>query len=162
TFYLLKWLFGELASLQAFHSQLVSISEVEDNAIVIGRMASGTTFTLQFTFTAESPWTERLEIYGTTGALIIDQIANPPAILYRGTEDFQGTPLADVPYDPVNWKYNSILAETKDFIQTVWDDGMPKVDPADAHYGLLMIEAAYESARNGQPITLESLTQSGE
>lgn len=155
TFYLLKWLFGELASLQAFHSQLVSVSEVEDNAIVIGRMTSGTTFTLQFTFTAESPWTERLEIYGTTGALIIDQIANPPGILYRGTEDFQGTPLTAVPYDPVHWKYNSILEETKDFIQTVWDGGVPKVDPADAHYGLLMIEAAYESARTGQPIAIE-------
>ncbi|MBE0689861.1 MAG: Gfo/Idh/MocA family oxidoreductase, partial [Anaerolineae bacterium] len=69
TFYLLKWLFGDLASLQAFHSQLVAGSEVEDNAIVIGQMANGAAFTVQFTFTAESPWTERLEIYGTTGAL---------------------------------------------------------------------------------------------
>lgn len=162
TFYLLKWLFGELASLQAFHSQLVPASEVEDNAIVIGRMASGATFTLQFTFTAESPWTERLEIYGTTGALIIDQIANPPAIVYRGTEDFYGTPLAGVPYDPVHWKYNSILEETKDFIQTVWDSGVPKVDPADAHYGLLMIEKTYESARSGQPIAFAELAKSGE
>ncbi|MCA9906878.1 MAG: hypothetical protein KC547_23645, partial [Anaerolineae bacterium] len=91
-----------------------------------------------------------------------DQIANPPAILYRGTEDFHGTPLASVPYDPVHWKYNSILEETKDFIQTVWDGGVPKVDPADAHYGLLMIEQAYASARTGQPVAFADLAKSGE
>lgn len=149
TFYLLKWLFGEIAHLQAFHSQMIRVSEVEDNAIVIGKMASGPEFVSQFTFTAESPWTERLEIYGTTGAVIIDQIANPPAVLYRGTNDYGGTPLACVPYDPEGWKLHSIFEETKDFIQTVWDGDVPKVNPVDAHYALLVIEKAYESARTG-------------
>lgn len=154
TFYLIKWLFGEVAHLNAFHSQLVSVSEVEDNALVIGQLSSGAGFMTQFTFTAESPWTERLEIYGTTGALIIDQIANPPAKLYRGTGDYYGTPLDSVPFDPVNWKYKSIYEETRDFIRTVWEDGTPKVDPVDAHYSLLVIEKAYESARTGKRISM--------
>lgn len=154
TFYLIKWLFGEVAQLNAFHSQLVSASEVEDNALVVGRLSSGAGFMTQFTFTAESPWTERLEIYGTTGALIIDQIANPPAILYRGTGDYYGTPLDGVPFDPVNWKYKSIYEETRDFIRTVWEGGTPKVDPVDAHYSLLVIEKAYESARTGKQISM--------
>lgn len=154
TFYLIKWLFGEVERLNAFHSQLVASSEVEDNALVVGTLASGAGFMTQFTFTAEAPWTERLEIYGTTGALIIDQIANPPALLYRGTGDFHGTPLTNVPYDPVNWKYNSIREETKDFIRTVWADEMPKVDPVDAHYSLLVIAKAYESARTGQSVSM--------
>lgn len=153
TFYLLKWLFGEISYLQAFHSQMVAESEVEDNAVVLGKLACGAEFISQFTFTAESPWTERLEIYGTTGAVIIDQIANPPAILYRGTTDYQGTPVMNVPYEPERWKLNSIFEETKDFIQVVWDDGIPKVDPVDAHYALLMIGKAYESARIGKRVS---------
>jgi predicted dehydrogenase len=160
TFYLLKWLFGEIEELQAFASQKIASSEVEDNALIMGRLANGADFTLQFSFTALVPWTERLEVYGSKAALIVDQIARPPAILYHGTEDFDGIPLEAVPYDPVQWKYRSIVEEVKDFIQTVWTDGVPKVDPLDAHYGLLAIRAAYESAARGtrvpvpRPVTL--------
>ncbi|NWF68331.1 MAG: Gfo/Idh/MocA family oxidoreductase [Chloroflexi bacterium] len=154
SFYLLKWLFGEIAELQAFQSKMVSVSEVEDNALILGRMTSGAGFTLQLNFTAECPWTERLEIYGTTGALIIDQIANPPALLYRGVNDFHGTPLP-VPYNPMKWKTHSIFEETRDFIQTVWAGGTPKVDPADAHYCIVAVEKAYESARSGQRVRMK-------
>ena len=154
TFYLLKWLFGEIESLQAFASQRVAASEVEDGALIVGRMTSGAEFTLQFSFTALIPWTERLEIYGSKAALIIDQIARPPAVLYTGSEDFHGTPLEAVPYDPAGWKHKSIVAEVKDFLQTVWDGGTPKVDPGDAHYGLLAIRAAYQSAQSGSRVVL--------
>ncbi len=154
TFYLLKWLFGDVLYLQAFHSQMIDASEVEDNAVVLGKLANGAEFLSQFTFTAESPWTERLEIYGTTGAIIIDHIANPVAILFRGTNDYAGTPLP-VPYDPQGWKLNSIVEETKSFIQVVWDGSIPKVDPVDAHYALLVIEKAYESAQTNQRVSLK-------
>lgn len=149
TFYLLRWLFGDVTELQAFHSRAVSASEVEDNALVLGRLANGAEFVSQFTFTAEAPWTERLEIYGTHAALIIDQLCNPPALLYYGTGDYGGRTLA-VPYDIVNWKYRSIVTEVKDFIRVVWHGGTPAVDPMDAYYGLLLIEKAYQSAAAGQ------------
>ena len=154
TFYLLKWWFGEIAELQAFQTKKIAASEVEDNAIVLGRMKSGTDFVLQFSFTAEAPWTERLEIYGTTGSLIIDQIANPPALLYRGETDFHGTPLP-VRYNPIHWKTDSIYDETRDFIQTVWDGGTPKVDPVDAHYCIVTVEKAYESIMSGQRVSMK-------
>lgn len=152
TFYLLKWLFGEIDELQAFASKKVAVSEVEDNALIMGRMASGADFTLQFSFTALIPWTERLEIYGSKAAILIDQVVRPPAILYKNSEDFDGAPLSAVPYDPARWKYNSIVEEVKDFLHTVWVGGVPKVDPLDAHYGLLAIRAAYESAESGQRV----------
>lgn len=157
TFYLLKWLFGGVNELQAFATQTIGTSEVEDNALVRGRLVGGIDFVSQFSFTSESPWTERLEIYGTTGALIIDQIVDPPAKLYRGEHDYYGTPLESVPFAPDKWKLNSIYEETRDFIQTVWDDGTPKVDPVDAHYALLVIRKAYESTRSGgQRLSMKS------
>ncbi len=154
TFYLLKWLFGEIENVQAFQSRRATASEVEDNGLVVGRMASGAEFYAQFSFTALIPWTERLEIYGSKAAVIIDQICNPPAILYRGTEDYHGEPLSSVPYDPIYWKYCSILHETKDFITTVWENKTPKVDPMDAYYGLRVIEKVYQSVAEGKRITL--------
>lgn len=154
SFYLLKWLFGEIDSFQAFESKAVPVSEVEDNALITGQLKNGAQFTTQFSFTAESPWTERLEIYGTKAAILVDQIANPPAILFHGVEDFSGLPLKAVPYDPVKWKYRSIVEEVKDFIRVVYDGGIPKVDPMDAYYGLLAIEKAYESARTAQRVHL--------
>src|SRR5512146_1198881 len=66
SFYLLKWLFGEVKGLSAFTSQLYQVgSEVEDNADVRGRLANGADFLCSFTFTAEIPHSERLEVYGT-------------------------------------------------------------------------------------------------
>jgi predicted dehydrogenase len=94
TFYLLKWLFGEIQELVAFTSQLYHLdSEVEDDADVRGRLASGAEFLSSFSFTAEVPHSERLEIYGTTGSLIVDQLANPTVKFYAEPVDFDGSPI---------------------------------------------------------------------
>jgi len=54
----------------------------------------------------------------------------------------------------VRWKYDSIVAEVKDFLQTVWNGSTPKVDPVDAHYGLLAIRAAYQSVESGSRVAV--------
>jgi predicted dehydrogenase len=154
TFYLLKWLFGGIANLQAFASKLVPESEVEDNALVFGTLANGALFTSQFSFTVQAPWTERLEINGEQASIIVDQIANPAAILFKGTYDYFGSPLQDVPYDPEKWKFNSIVDEVKGFVDAVYNNQVPKVDPADANYAVYAVEKAYESVRLGRPVSL--------
>src|SRR5439155_7360377 len=83
SFYLLKWLFGEIESVRAFKNKLVEVSEVEDNAVVAGRMKSGAMFTTEYSFTAEIPWGERLEIYGSEGSLIVDQLYDLLVINFR-------------------------------------------------------------------------------
>jgi predicted dehydrogenase len=149
TFYLLKWLFGEIQELVAFTSQIYQTgSEVEDNADVRGRLANGAHFLCSFSFTTEIPHSERLEVYGTRGALIIDQLANPPAKLYVDPTDFDGSPIAGVDYDPLGWHYASIVEGVKDFVQGIWQDRPPTVDPMDCCYAVRVIEKAYESARN--------------
>jgi predicted dehydrogenase len=153
SFYLLRWLFGGVASMQAFETKLIEQSEVEDNALVTGRLANGSLFTSQFSFTVEAPWTERLEINGFDGALIIDQIAKPVGIQFKGTLDFEGRPL-EIPYNPENWKFDSIVAEVEGFIDAVWDDLPPAVDPADANYAVFCVEKAYESINLGKELSL--------
>jgi len=150
TFYLLKWLFGEVSELRAFTSQLYRVgSEVEDNADVRGKLACGADFLSSFTFTAEIPHSERLEIYGTSGSLIVDQLANPPVKYFSGPTDFDGSPVEGADYDPLGWHYFSIVAEVKDFVQALIENRKPMVDPLDCCYTIRVIEKAYESARHG-------------
>jgi UDP-N-acetyl-2-amino-2-deoxyglucuronate dehydrogenase len=150
TFYLLKWLFGEFKDLTAFTSQIYAVSsEVEDNAEVLGHLANGAKFSCCFSFTTEIPHSERLEVYGTNGALIVDQLANPPAKFYADPTDFDGTPLEGVEYDPMGWQFFSVVEEVKDFIGAVWENRSPTVDPTDCCYAIHIIEKAYESSRKG-------------
>jgi len=150
TFYLLKWLFGEVKELTAFTSRIYKVdSEVEDNADVRGRLVSGADFLCSFSFTVEIPHSERLEVYGTHGALIVDQLANPPVKFYAEPTDFDGTPVEGPEYDPMGWHYFSIVEGVKDFVRTVSEDRPPTVDPLDCCYAVQVIEKAYESVRDG-------------
>lgn len=149
SFYLLKWLFGEFATVQAFQAKLVSESEVEDHAVVAGTLKNGALFTTEYTFTAEIPWSERCEIYCGKGSLIIDQLCNPPALHYRGGQDFQGEALAGVQYDPRGWKGTSIAEGVKDFVGAIREHRPPAVNPLDGAYTLTVVERAYESVAQG-------------
>jgi predicted dehydrogenase len=156
SFFLLKWLFGEIASVQANSAKLIEASEVEDHALVAGRLKSGAIFSTEYTFTAEIPWGERLEVYGSAGSVIVDQIANPPAMLFRGKADTTGTPLEKVPYDPTGWKASSIANGVRDFIEALRDGRPPRVDPLDGYYTVVVAEKAYESiARFGKAVQIE-------
>ncbi len=150
TFYLLKWLFGEVKELVAFTSQIYRVgSEVEDNADVRGKLASGADFLCSFSFTVEVPHSERLEVYGTHGALIVDQLANPPVKFYAEPTDFDGSPVEGPEYDPMGWHYFSIVEEVKDFVHCVGEGRPPAVDPLDCCYAVKVIEKAYESVQKG-------------
>jgi UDP-N-acetyl-2-amino-2-deoxyglucuronate dehydrogenase len=157
TFYLLKWLFGGIEEIAAWTSQIYQVgSQVEDNADVRGRLANGAQFIGSFSFTAEIPHSERLEVYGTRGSLIIDQLVDPPAKLYADATDLDGTPVKGVEYDPLGWHYLSVVAEVQDFVDAISEDRPPAVDPLDCCYAVHVADQAYASARSGnRPVRVE-------
>jgi predicted dehydrogenase len=145
TFYLLKWLFGNIRELRAYANQLIPGSEVEDNAVIVGRMENGAQFNIEFSFTAQAPWTERLEVYGSKGSVVIDQIMNPPTMVFTDPEDYQPHQLPGVLYNPKQWKTESIARGVKGFIEAVLDDKPVPVDPMDAYYAIVACDHAYKS-----------------
>ncbi|MHB8590277.1 MAG: Gfo/Idh/MocA family protein [Candidatus Dormibacteraceae bacterium] len=149
SFYLLKWLFGELEFVHAFANKLMTESEVEDHAVVSGRLKNGAIFSTEYTFTAAIPWGERLEVYGSQGTLIVDQFAPVPAVYYSGDHDYGGHPLESVQRDPAGWKEKSVAASVKDFFEAVRDGRPTTVDAGDGAYALHVIERAYESVSRG-------------
>jgi UDP-N-acetyl-2-amino-2-deoxyglucuronate dehydrogenase len=153
SFYLLKWLFGDVKEVCAFTSRLYPFnSEVEDNADVRGKLACGADFLSSFTFTAEIPHSERLEVYGTSSSLIIDQLANPPVKFFAEPVDYDGSPVEGPEYDPMGWHFFSIVEEVKDFVRGLVEGRPPLVDPLDCCYAIKVIEKAYESVRKGNTL----------
>ena len=151
-FYLFKWLFGGVRDVQGFASKIVPEGEMEDNGLILGHLANGADFQLNTSCTMEIPWTERVEIYGSRAGLIIDQLVDPVVRYYQGSGDIDGTIVADVPFDPFAWKFNSMIAEIKDFVTAVIEDRPPLIDPEDALYALKAAEAVYKSIELKQPV----------
>ncbi|RBQ15597.1 hypothetical protein DP939_35075 [Spongiactinospora rosea] len=154
SFYLLKWMFGEIASLRALSEQLVGVSQVEDWSVVCGRMRSGALFSVESTFTSGGPWNERLEVHGTKGLIVVDQHQNPPAMIFRGKRDHAGSPLPGTAYAPNTWKYESIAAGIESFAHSIANGEPTAVAPEDGAYAVRVIERAYESVATGRPVPL--------
>lgn len=154
SFYLLAWLFAGVGELAAAAQRLVPDSEVEDNAVVFGTLRCGAPFVTECTFTAEIPWNERLEIYGSKSSVIVDQLTDPVVRLFAGSTDFAGRALGGVSYDPRRWKQASISAGVEDFVSAVEDRRPPKVSIDQAIDSIITAEAAYRSLVIGTPLRL--------
>jgi UDP-N-acetylglucosamine 3-dehydrogenase len=149
SFYLLKWLFGDIARVQAIANKVVEVSEVEDNGVVAGQMASGALFTTEYSFTAEIPWGERLEIYGSIGSIIVDQLLDPVAVHYRHNTDMSGVPVPGAESDTLGWKFKSIAAGVGAFARAAAQGKPAPVSAEDGMYVIKVVEAAYKSVDGG-------------
>ena len=160
SFYLIEWLVGPIAELWASTAKLVEVSEVEDYGIVGGRLANGASFTTEFTFTATIPWSERLELYGSEGSVIVDQLCDPPAVIFRG-KDADAEPLAEVPFAPFEWKRDSIADGVEDFVRSVHGDRAPGVDPWSGPRTLELVETAYAAIAPAKPTPATTRSAAG-
>jgi UDP-N-acetyl-2-amino-2-deoxyglucuronate dehydrogenase len=154
SFYLLKWLFGGVRDIQAIAYRIMPESVVDDNTIATGHLANGAVFETIQSCIVEAPWTERLEVHGSRGSLIVDHLANPTLVHFQGANDAEGTPVTAVPYEPLAWKYLSMVAEVQDFIQAIIEDRPPLVDPLYGYHAVQVAEAAYRSISEGKAISM--------
>ena len=153
-FYLFKWLFGGVKDVLGFASKIIPEGEMEDNGLILGHLANGAEFLLHTSCTFEIPWTERVEIYGSQGGMIIDQLADPVVKYYLGSGDIDGTLVEGVPFDPMAWKFNSMIAEVGDFVHAVIEDRPPRIDPQDALYALKAAEAVARSIQTNKFVSM--------
>ena len=146
TFYLMQWLFGGVKDIHAYTWQRLSGPEVEDNAITMGHLSNGAEFQSEFSDTVMSPWNERLEVHGSKGSLFIDQLNDPPAKYYIGESDYDGTRVEGVNYDPIGWKFASMVAEVNDMAGSILEGRSPLVNPADCVEAVKVVEMALGSS----------------
>jgi predicted dehydrogenase len=155
SFYLYKWLFGGAVDTLGFASRFSSTKPAEENGLILGHLANGGEYELFTTVVGAIPWMERVEIYGSRGALIIDQLSNPVMKVYMGSHDIDGSVVEGVEFDPLGWKFNSMMAEAKDFVSAVVHERPSRVDPADAVFCVKCVEAAAKSIQTGQRVELQ-------
>jgi predicted dehydrogenase len=146
TFYLMQWLFGGVKDIRAFTWHRVRGPQVEDNAVMIGHLRNGAEFQSQLSDTVMSPWNERLEIHGSLGSMFIDQLNDPPAKYYLGENDYDGTKVEGVDYNPMSWKYMSIVEEVKDMVGSIIEGRPPLVNPSDCLEAVKVVEMTLRSA----------------
>jgi predicted dehydrogenase len=154
SWYLYKWFFGGAVDAFGFASRFSNTKPGEENALIHGHMANGGEYELWTTVVGCIPWMERAEIYGSKGAIIIDQLSNPVMTVYMGSMDFKGKVVEGVEYDSPGWKYRSMIAEAKDFAQAIIDQRPPKVDPMDGVFCVRCVEAAEKSIKTNQRVNV--------
>jgi len=152
SFYLYKWFFGGAKDTQGFASRFSNTKPAEENGLIIGHTVKGAEYELFTTVVGAIPWMERVEIYGSKGAIIIDQLANPVMKVYMGSADMDGTAMLGVEFDPLGWKYNSLILEAKDFISAIHENRPPRVDPMDAVFCVQCVEAALKSIQTKKQV----------
>ncbi|MFI7423075.1 Gfo/Idh/MocA family protein [Nonomuraea sp. NPDC049684] len=136
----------------------------EGAAEVYGRMRSGAHFSCGFTSVSEVPHSERLELYGTEGGILVDQISDPVVKIFRGQHDYRGEAVAGVPFGPDawhpgGWHYESVITEVTDYVRALVEGRPPLIDSGDAVYAMRVVEAAYESIQSGKTVTLPAGAQ---
>jgi predicted dehydrogenase len=147
--YLLVWMFGAVKSLQAIALPFVADIDLENHGVIAGKLASGALFSVEFSSVTEYPRCERVEIYGSAGTIVIDQVLDPPMVFYRGDKDPKGTPVAEIPYDLAGWKSRSIGDGDRDFVAAIKTGREPAVTLADARATVRLLESAYKSVAQG-------------
>jgi predicted dehydrogenase len=155
SFYLLEWLFGGAATVLATTSTRTAGCEVEDFALATGRLRDGGSYVTEYFFAVEVPWTERLEVYGSRGSCVVDQLMSPPVVHIRDSHDVVGAPIEKVDHDPTGWKAKSIAAVAADFVDSVTSRRDPCVELDHIARAAASIEGAYQSALNGGEVPLE-------
>jgi predicted dehydrogenase len=165
SFYLISWLLGEFASVRGVGKKLFKLAnEIEDTAEVTGSLKNGAHFSSTFTSVSEIPHSERLELYGTTGGILIDQMSEPVVKVFKGPHDYYGQ-VIDVPFGPDawhpgGWHFESVLLEVEDFIMSLVEERASLIDSRDPVYAVRIVEAVYESIRSNESvIDLSALTR---
>lgn len=160
SFYLLKWLLGDFEEVVGFSRKVFPLdNEIEDTAEVHGRLSSGAHFSCGFTSVSEIPHSERLELYGTRGGILVDQMADPVVKLFAGDQDFNGESIGGVAFGPDawhpgGWHYESVISEVTDYVRSLVEGRAPLIDSYDCAYAMRVVEAAYASIRSAKPVSL--------
>ncbi|MCC7160979.1 MAG: Gfo/Idh/MocA family oxidoreductase [Anaerolineae bacterium] len=169
--YLMRAMGGEARSVSATMSHaLRSEMQGEDNALVHLQYANGALGEMAVSYSTKlstyalgfpDGWDQRIEVYGTDGTLKVDLVRGTLQIFAEGAEShpilanwavankkLQGTTLFELP----NVYFDSFKFAIHAFAQTLLSGGPSPVSVSDGYRVMQLVDAAYESAREGRYI----------
>lgn len=146
-FDLCRYLFGEIESLQCEATQAISVSEIDNFAILL-KFKSGVVAT--FITYAHAGWGipfEKVEVYGKYQTFFteeLERVTYSPGLQKRiSIEDYSQISFEE------KWGY---VEEDQLFIDAIINGSKPPVDAEDGFLSTKVTEAIYESAKTGKKI----------
>jgi predicted dehydrogenase len=146
----LRWLLGEVDSLQGFTGRLGNLEiDVEDTAELVLHFTSGVVGSLHLDY-LQRPAVHRLEIMGTEGMIEWSNTSGALRLYRESTESWESF------LPPVGFDRNDMfMAELSHFLAVVRGNEEPQCSLFDGIQALKMALAAREAGRNGKLVMLQ-------
>ena len=159
---LLRWLMGDVASVQSFTDMLVHDKiEVEDTAVAILRFTSGALGVIEGSTGAYPGYAKRIEISGERGTVVLTEDRITEWSFAEPTElDAQVKMLAQDgsgkggAADPMAINYTGHKAQFEDFIEAVRKGTPPSIDGIEGRKTLEVVLAIYRANVQGRRVSL--------
>jgi UDP-N-acetyl-2-amino-2-deoxyglucuronate dehydrogenase len=154
---LLQWLMGEVEEVQAVTDTLARTMECEDTAALVLRFENGAVGTIEAT-TAVKGGSDRTELNGTDGSLIIEQGTLTEFTVGAGTEEHYtaATESHDIDLPSFEWG-DGHDAAVQDFVESLRDGSDPAVSGREARKAVDIILAAYKSSGTGESVPINDI-----
>jgi predicted dehydrogenase len=151
---LLSWCLGPVAEVSAVTATQTHDIEAEDCALATVRFTSGALGTITASTSVVPGFAQRLEISGSEGSVVVED----GVIVYRGFRDGrveEGTGLAGAgaAANAADLDAAAHAAQIGDLLAAISEDRDPAVTAADGRATLALVQAVYQSAREGRPVT---------
>lgn len=150
---LLVWCLGPVAEVSALTVTQAHQMEAEDCALATVRFTSGAVGTITATTSVVPGFAQRLELSGTEGSAIIED----GVLVYQGFRDGRElTAAADgagAAASATDLGAAAHAAQLADLLAAIESGREPAVTAADGRATLALVQAVYQSARQGRPVT---------
>ena len=160
---LLRWCMGPVAEVRAICATANHDIEVEDVAAAVIRFTSGAVGTLEASTAIFPGFSERLEISGTEGTVVIEdgQIVVRELVADHGELGSYGTRVTtrdksstSAAADPKAIGESAHIAQIADLLAAIDEDREPLMTGTAAREALELVLAVYASAQRDAPVTL--------
>lgn len=148
-FALFRWLFGGVREIrgQTYEPDLAA-------ALLTGTLGYGGRFEVALDRLDGLPLTERMEISGERGAVVVDLLAAVDALWYERGGDAAGMPLLDPARLPAAWRAAAITDAVADFTRQAQRGQPAAVTLDDGFYAAHVADVAARAVASGQTATL--------
>lgn len=159
---LLTWCLGPVAEVSAVTATQAHDMEAEDCALATLRFRSGAVGTITASTSVVPGFPQRLEISGTEGSVVVED----GVIIYRGFRDGRvedgagssgtgaGSSGAGAAASAAGLDAAAHAAQLADLLAAIDEGRDPAVTAADGRATLALVQAAYQSAREGRAVRL--------
>jgi UDP-N-acetyl-2-amino-2-deoxyglucuronate dehydrogenase len=159
---LLLWTMGPVAEVTALFSTETHQIEVEDTALAVLRFTSGAVGTIVASTAVFPGFAQRLEVSGTRGTVVIEDgeiirchlSADSAEPGMRGRRNPRGSEPSAAAAKPADLEIASHAAQIGDLLDAIDEGRAPSVTGADGRAVLEIVQAVYESARDGRTVRL--------